>query len=161
MSISERNEVSRRSVIGTGTKVAAGAAALAFAGLSGRLGLAHEGHDHGTPEATPEGGEARFVSARSYTLAEGKTYEEFITNMPGFVEIISQVPGFIAYYNFQTSETDFTAISIFTSEEGMVASDEAAAQYIIDEVSEFVGSGPETSEGVAGIFSDSHSDHSH
>lgn len=108
-----------------------------------------------TPEGTPTVGEERYIVARTYTLPDGVPYDEVLRLQPAFIELISQVPEFVAYYNFPVGENEFIGVSIFDSAEGAAEAGEATRQYVADNASHTVAGPPETIEGYAGIFDDS------
>ena len=82
-------------------------------------------------ERTPEVGAGPYVVIRRYPLAPGASAEELTRLVrSGFVPIISQVPGFVAYYTYDAGNGDAGTISVFTDVAAAEESTRRAAEWV-------------------------------
>lgn len=71
-----------------------------------------------------------YVSVRRYEM-DAETVDELMRRVEeGFVPIISNAPGFIAYYALDAGEGVVASISIFTDQAGAEESTRLAADYV-------------------------------
>jgi heme-degrading monooxygenase HmoA len=73
-----------------------------------------------------------FSSIRRYTVRQG-TVEELIRRVQdGFVPIVRNMPGFRGYYLVNGGPEVLIAISVFDNADGALASNEQAADWVLD-----------------------------
>lgn len=90
-----------------------------------------------------------YASVRQYTLKSGheQVYEAAQEVQRGLGPILSQAPGFVAYYVLDAGNNVVAAISIFESRAASDAADEAVADWIKQHLTQFVASPPKVMEG--------------
>lgn len=143
---SESVPVSRRMAL---AGISGGAALAALSMLSMRIGVAAQ-----SEPATPESGTGgNYMVIRQYQLAEGVDVTEMIQLIQdGFVPIIRQVQGFVAYYYLLDEEDGTTAsISIFVDRAGSEESTLQAASWIEENFEGFYQGPPAVMVGTLGI----------
>lgn len=83
------------------------------------------------------------ASIRKYSIIPG-TGKEFLQRVQeGFVPIISQVPGFAAYYVLEVGENQVISISLFDTQAGAEASVQQAADWVRRHLVQFLQGPPE------------------
>ncbi len=88
-----------------------------------------------------------YVSVRHYDL-DAETVDELMRRVEeGFVPIISNAPGFIAYYALDAGEGVVASISIFTDQAGAEESNRMAADYVKQNLATLLQSLPEITAG--------------
>jgi heme-degrading monooxygenase HmoA len=93
-----------------------------------------------------------YASVRKYYITPG-TAEEFLRRVRGgFVPLISQVPGFRAYYVLQVRDDEVISVSIFDSQAGAEESVRRAAEWVAKNISSFIQGLPEITVGHVRIF---------
>lgn len=121
-----RAEVSRRTAVsGLG---GVGLAMLTLCTSSPRV-LAQAGS--GTPVSLAAAG---YLVIRQYRLASGISVDDLIQQIQdGFVPIIREVPGFVAYFYLHEPDSNITAsISLFADEAGAEESTRRAADWVAE-----------------------------
>lgn len=105
----------------------------AMAGLLG-LGMASHTRAQGTPEASGAMSLAGMWGVtRSYVLKEDANVDDLNAIVQGFVDIVSDNPGFISYNVIHDPDSrGYVTISIFDNQDSALASNEEAAQHIVD-----------------------------
>jgi Antibiotic biosynthesis monooxygenase len=90
-----------------------------------------------------------YASVRQYTITSGheKVDEAVREVQAGLGPIISQAPGFIAYYVLDAGNNVVAAISLFESKAAANTADRMVADWIRQHLTSFVGSPPEVLEG--------------
>jgi hypothetical protein len=98
-----------------------------------------------------------FASIRKYKTSQGEELTRRVNE--GFVPLIREAPGFIAYYALFDGDESWSTISIFESPDQAVKSNETAAEWVEQNVASLVSQGPEICAGdvvahqeVAGIY---------
>jgi heme-degrading monooxygenase HmoA len=87
--------------------------------------------------------QAVYASIRRYYIIPGTT-DEFLRRVrEGFVPIISQVPGFQAYYVMQAQDDQVISISLFDTQAGAEESARKAATWVDKNLVSFVQGFPE------------------
>ncbi len=88
-----------------------------------------------------------YVSVRHYEM-DAETVDELMRRVEeGFVPIISNAPGFIAYYVLDAGEGVVASISIFTDQAGAEESNRMAADYVKQNLATLLQSLPEITAG--------------
>ena len=88
-----------------------------------------------------------YVSVRHYDL-DAETVDELMRRgEEGFVPIISNAPGFIAYYALDAGEGVVASTSIFTDQAGAEESNRMAADYVKQNLATLLQSLPEITAG--------------
>lgn len=83
-----------------------------------------------------------YTSFRRYQLTDPSTIKEVTRRVQeGFVAIISQTPGFIAYYAIDAGSGVVATISVFTDQAGADESNQRAADWVRESVAGYI-SGP-------------------
>ncbi len=90
-----------------------------------------------------------YASVRQYTIKSGheKVDEAAQEVQAGLGPIISQAPGFVAYYVLDAGNNVVAAISLFESKAAAVTADGMVADWIKKHLTSFVSSPPEVLEG--------------
>lgn len=142
----ESGPVSRRTALGGIGGGAALVAALSMLRMT--PGVAAQSGD-----GTPESGGGNYIVIRKYQLADGVDAAEIMQQIQdGFVPIIREVPGFVAYYYLHEPETGATAsISIFADRAGSEESTLQAAGWIEEHFEGIYEGPPEVMAGTLGI----------
>jgi heme-degrading monooxygenase HmoA len=90
-----------------------------------------------------------FTSIRKYTVRRGMAEELARRVDETFVPLIRQMPGFRGYYLLDGGPDVLITISMFESMDAALASNEAAAEWVRDNVLEFTKGMPEVMVGNA------------
>jgi hypothetical protein len=93
-----------------------------------------------------------YAAVRKYKIAPGAVNTLMQRVQKGFVPIISQVPGFVAYYALDSGNDTVTSISVFDDQAGAEASTRAAADWIRQNMAELVQGAPEITAGDVLIY---------
>jgi len=89
-----------------------------------------------------------YVSFRRYEGIAPNTVMEIVRLVEeGFVPIISQNPGFIAYYAVDVGGGVIASISMFKNEEGAVESNEQAAAWVLEHMAHLFPQPPQITAG--------------
>jgi heme-degrading monooxygenase HmoA len=95
--------------------------------------------------------QAMYASIRKYYIIPG-TAEEFLRRVQGgFVPLISQVPGFQAYYVLQVRDDEVISVSIFDTQAGAEDSVRRAAEWVAKNIASFIQGLPEITAGQVKI----------
>jgi len=78
-----------------------------------------------------------YASLRTYRIASGSVDAVMRRVERDFAEALSQEPGFIAYHAIDTGNDMIMTISLFHNREQAEASNELAAQWVAEELSDF------------------------
>ena len=87
------------------------------------------------------------VTIRRYHIHPGATQELVEMIREKFVPLIQQTPNFIAYYAIDEGDGDVSAISIFEDEESALASNNLAANWIMQNLSKLISMPPKIISG--------------
>ncbi len=88
-----------------------------------------------------------YLSVRRYEM-DAEAVDELMRRVEeGFVPIISNAPGFIAYYALDAGEGVVASISIFTDEAGAEESNRMAADYVKENLAALLQFLPEITAG--------------
>ena len=86
-----------------------------------------------------------FASIRTYHVNSSKDFTRIVND--GFVPIISSAPGFVAYHAIDPGDGTWTSMSIFDTKEEADNSNRMAAQFVHDNLSQFIAASPEITAG--------------
>ena len=86
-----------------------------------------------------------YASVRRYGTSSAKEVTERVKE--GFVPIISQGPGFVAYYAIDSGDGVWTSVSIFETQAGAEESNRMAADWIKQNVASLLSGSPEITAG--------------
>lgn len=89
-----------------------------------------------------------YVSVRRYNITDASAIDEIVhraTN--GFVPIISQTPGFIAYYGVAAEDDVIVTVSIFEDQAGADESSRRAADWVRQNLADYVTGIPQITAG--------------
>jgi len=78
-----------------------------------------------------------YASLRTYRVGSGSIDTVMHRVDRDFAEAVSQEPGFVAYQAIDTGNHMLMTVSVFESAEQAQASNELAAQWVADELSDF------------------------
>jgi hypothetical protein len=84
-----------------------------------------------------------YIAVRRYTFKAGSTDEVSRRAQEGFVPLIRQTPGFVAYYGVAEGNDRIFTVSIFQDQAGADESTKKAANWIRQNLAEFVQGIPE------------------
>jgi hypothetical protein len=88
------------------------------------------------------------ISVRRYTIHDdGQTDEIVRVVQDGFLPIIRQTPGFIAYYAFVAGNKTIASVSIFDSEAGADESTRRAAEWVGKNLAQYIAAPPQVTAG--------------
>ncbi len=86
-----------------------------------------------------------YTSIRKYKVHSAAEFTRLVNE--GFVPIISQAPGFIAYYGVDSGDGVWSSMSIFETKEEADESNHMAADFVRDHLKPFIEAGPEITVG--------------
>src|SRR3990170_1815747 len=89
------------------------------------------------PFATIKGRTGMYASLRTYRIGSGSVDAVMRRVDRDFAEALSQEPGFVAYHAIDTGNDMVMTISLFHDREQAEASNELAAQWVAEELSDF------------------------
>jgi heme-degrading monooxygenase HmoA len=84
-----------------------------------------------------------YIVVRRYTFKAGSTDEVARRAQEGFVPLIRQTPGFVSYYGVAEGNDRIFTVSIFQDQAGADESTKRAANWISQNLAEFVQGTPE------------------
>lgn len=88
------------------------------------------------------------ISVRRYTIHDDRTTDEIVRIVQeGFVPIVSQAPGFISYYAFVAGDKVIASVSVFADEAGAEESNRRAADWVRQNLAQFVIGPPQVASG--------------
>src|ERR1700694_5835966 len=97
-------------------------------------------------------GQAMYIAIRKYYIIPG-TVEEWMQRVQqGFVPLISQVPGFQAYYALKVREDEAVTISIFDTQAGAEESVRRAAAWVANNLAALNQGLPEITVGHVSVY---------
>jgi hypothetical protein len=88
-----------------------------------------------------------YIAVRRYKTKAGSMEELVGRVQEGFVPLIHQTPGFVAYYGTQTGSDSLFTVSIFQDQAGADASTRLAAEWVGQNIAEFMQGPPEVYAG--------------
>ncbi len=88
-----------------------------------------------------------YVAVRKYQTASGVAEEIGRRVEAGFVPIISQAPGFVAYYAVNASNNVVVSVSIFQDQAGADESNRMAANWVKENLASLLPTPPEITAG--------------
>src|SRR4026208_1041327 len=89
-----------------------------------------------------------YVSVRRYNITDTESVEEISRRVKeGAVPLISQTPGFIAYYLADGGERVVVSISLFDDQAGAEASNRIAADWVKENLAPVVVGRPQVTAG--------------
>lgn len=88
-----------------------------------------------------------FASIRRYQVTPGATDELLRRVRDGFVPIISQAPGFVAYYALDAGNDVVASVSVFQDQAGADESNRMAASWVQHEIAGLMAGPPEITAG--------------
>ena len=94
-----------------------------------------------------------YTAIRKYYVIPGRG-DEFIQRVQvGFVPIISEVPGFVAYYLLEVRNDEIVSISIFDTRTGAEESTLRAATWVEKNIASLIHGLPEITVGAVKVCS--------
>ena len=93
-----------------------------------------------------------YAAVRKYKTTPGAVSTLIKRVQEGFVSIISQVPGFVAYYALDTGNDAVASISVFDDQAGAEASTRTAADWVKQNLADLVQGAPEITAGEVVIY---------
>lgn len=88
-----------------------------------------------------------YVAVRRYKVKAGSMDELARRAQEGFVPLIRQAPGFVAYYGAATGSDSLFTVSIFQDQAGADASNKLAADWVGQNLAEYIQGAPEVDAG--------------
>ncbi|UJR84646.1 hypothetical protein [Sandaracinus amylolyticus] len=88
-----------------------------------------------------------YLAIRKYRKVEGDEKELMARIQRGFVPLISQIDGFVAYYCFFAEDGSLMSVNVYRDAEGAEASVRAAARFVEQQLTAFLPEKPEVIEG--------------
>ena len=99
----------------------------------------------------PGGKEQRmYVAIRSYRLTSDSVDEVLRRANEGFIPIIKEAPGFLAYYAVDGGSGTVASVSVFKDRAGAEESNRMAAEWVRENLQSLLPSSPETIAGEVG-----------
>jgi hypothetical protein len=84
-----------------------------------------------------------YVSIRMYEVAPGASMDEIVRRVnEDFIPIISDTPGFIAYYAIKGGCSEVTSVSVFHDQAGAEESNRRAADWVAKNLVQFIAGPP-------------------
>lgn len=96
-----------------------------------------------------------YIAIRKYSILRGRMEELLQRVQDGFVPIISQQPGFIAYHALPVGNDQVVTISIFSTPTGAVESISRALEWVREQVADLIQGTPEAMAGQVRASSES------
>jgi hypothetical protein len=93
-----------------------------------------------------------FASIRRYQVVPGAAGTLAQRVNDGFLPIISQSPGFTAYYLVDAGNDIVASVSVFQDQAGAEESNRMAADWVKDNVAALVASSPEITAGMVTAY---------
>lgn len=87
-----------------------------------------------------------FVTVHNYKIGEG-TQLDVARTAQAFLETVSAIPGFRAYYMIDGGDYTIASVSIFDTPEGVERCDRLAAEFVAERLGGFHLSDVKTTEG--------------
>jgi hypothetical protein len=84
-----------------------------------------------------------YIAVRQYKIKAGSIDEIARRAQEGFVPLMRQVPGFVAYYGVATGNDSICTVSIFQDQTGAAESTRRAADWVNQNLASFVQGPPE------------------
>jgi hypothetical protein len=97
--------------------------------------------------ARAERGNCMYIAIRKYYVIPGSVDEIMQRVQEGFVPIISQAPGFIAYYALRVRDDETVTISIFETRAGAEESTPLALEWVRKNIADLINGLPEMTVG--------------
>jgi len=88
-----------------------------------------------------------YVAVRRYKVKAGSMDELARRTQEGFVPLVSQVPGFVAYYGVESGNDSLFTVSVFQDQAGAEESNRRAADWVKQNIAEFLQGPPEITAG--------------
>ena len=88
-----------------------------------------------------------YAAIRRYKIKPGSANEITQRGQEGFVPLISGMPGFVAYYGVFTENNEIVTVSIFEDQAGEEESTRQAAEWVKQNIAEFIEGLPEVTTG--------------
>lgn len=88
-----------------------------------------------------------FASIRRYPVTPGATDELLRRVSEGFLPIVSQAPGFVAYYALDAGNDVVASVSVFHDLAGAEESNRMAADWVRQEIASLMAGPPEITAG--------------
>ena len=79
-----------------------------------------------------------YASIRRYIVNSGHEYDAVRHAQDGFLPILQQVPGFVAYYFVQSGDGEMVGVSIYETQAGAQRANELARIYVSEHLSEIL-----------------------
>ena len=91
-----------------------------------------------------------YAAIRRYTIKSGSA--DLVTQraQEGFVPLIRNMAGFVAYYGVVSEDNVVTTISLFTDQAGEAESTRRAAEWVKQNLAQYVEGPPEITTGQVG-----------
>jgi quinol monooxygenase YgiN len=84
------------------------------------------------------------VAIRRYQLDPGSSVDELVRRVnEGFIPIIKDAPGFLAYYALDSGSDTITSVSVFEDEAGAEESNRRAADWVGENLAAMLPNPPE------------------
>ncbi len=88
------------------------------------------------------------LTIRRYRMVEGASVDDLAKQVNNvFIPVLSQAPGFRAYYVVDLGHGEVASVSVFDDREGAEASTKKAADFVKDKVAPLVAAPPEITMG--------------
>jgi len=88
-----------------------------------------------------------YAAIRRYKIQSGTLSEVAQRAQQGFVPLVSQIPGFVGYYGIDAGNDVVVTISLFQDQAGEEESTRRAANWVRQNVAEFIQGGVEVTTG--------------
>jgi hypothetical protein len=93
-----------------------------------------------------------YASIRKYKTQTGASAELARRVNQGFVPIISQAPGFVAYYVVDAGNDVVASVSVFQDQTGAEESNRMAAEWVKGNLAELIAGPPEVTAGTVTVY---------
>lgn len=93
-----------------------------------------------------------YASIRRYQTSAGAAGELMQRVNQGFVPIISQAPGFVAYYAVDAGNDVVASVSVFRDHAGAEESNQMAADWVKGNIASLVSGSPEVTAGAVTVY---------
>lgn len=89
-----------------------------------------------------------YVAIRRYRLSGGSSATELLQQVnEGFIPIIKEAPGFLAYYALDSGNNTVTSVSVFEDRVGAEESNRRAEEWVGQNLSSMISTSPDITTG--------------
>jgi heme-degrading monooxygenase HmoA len=94
-----------------------------------------------------------YIAIRRYRLSVGSSAAELLRQVnEGFIPIIKEAPGFLAYYVLDSGNDTVASVSVFEDRAGAEESNRRAEEWVGQNLSRMISTSPDITSGEVGAY---------